>query len=802
MNYLHGSISHLSFFQSFFFLLGALFVLGYFGIPALLCGITVLGLLYLFGAPAWFLLSAGVILAFLVLPPLRKIVFTTNVMKFIRMRKLLPVISETEKTALEAGSIWVDGELFKGNPNFKKLLAEPLISLNDKEKQFIEGPCEELCRICDDEKSYKEQNLSSEVWAYLKKEKFFGLCIPTQYGGLGFSASAHSEVIHKLASKSIPLAITTMVPNSLGPAELLMHYGTDAQKNFYLPRLADGREIPCFGLTEPNAGSDAGSIQAQGIVFKDSDGALYLKLNWKKRYITLGAVSTVLGLAVKVLDPEGLLGKGTNLGITCVLVPSNLEGVRLGLRHDPLGVPFYNSPIEGQDVVVSIDQVIGGVAGIGQGWRMLMECLAAGRSISLPTYSTAASKKILRTTSSYARVRQQFGVPIWRFEGVDEVLAEMTALTYILEASRLYTVGALDKGIKPAVVSAITKYQSTEIHRQIALKAMDIWGGAGISLGTKNVIARYYTSAPISITVEGANILTRSMIIFGQGAIRCHPFAYQEIKALEENNISDFDRAFFGHIGRVIQNSCRLVFYTFTRANFVSAPSSKMSRYYKKLTWASTSFVVFSEAAMILFGGSLKFKEKIAGRFADILSWMYLITATLRRYESSKTQEEEAVVHYAVQFGFQKIDQAFQGIFQNFNIPVLGRIFRRVFLPWARINPFSASPSDKLGSKLTHQLINNSAFRDLLTLRGLYIPKDNEERMTQLEEAYKMCAEVESVSKKIERGIKDGVLSKGRGVSKFNEAVEKGVIQKTDLGLLTQYQSTHDLIVGVDSFKA
>jgi acyl-CoA dehydrogenase len=579
-----------------------------------------------------------------------------------------------------------------------------------------------------------------------------------------------------------------------------MHYGTDVQKNYYLPRLASGEEIPCFGLTEPNAGSDAGSIQAQGILFRGADEDLYLKLNWKKRYITLGAVSTILGLAVKILDPENLLGKGTDLGITCLLVPSNLQGVRLGLRHDPLGVPFCNSPIEGHDVIVSVDQVIGGLAGIGQGWRMLMECLAAGRSISLPTYSTAASKKILRATSSYAKVRHQFGVPIWRFEGIDEVLAEMTALTYILEASRLYTLGALDRGIKPAVVSAITKYQSTELHRHISIKAMDIWGGAGISLGTKNVIARYFMASPISITVEGANILTRSMIIFGQGAIRCHAFAYQEIKALDEDNIRAFDRAFAGHIARITQNLSRLMFFTLTRAAFTSSPSSKMSRYYKKLNWVSSSFVVLSEIAMIAMGGKLKFKEKIAGRFADILSWMYLITATLRRYESSKTKEEEAVVHYAAQFGFKKIEQAFQGIYQNFEVIGLSWIFRKIVLPWSRINSFSSSPSDQLGSKLTNQLINSEAFRDHLTLQGLYLPKDQEDRMAELEEAYKMSSEAELIVKKIERGIKDGTLSKGRASSKLKEAIEKDVILKNEAGLLSNYQLTHDRIVAVNAY--
>lgn len=743
----------------------------------------------------------GSILSLLFIVPLRKRFITSNLMKIIELLKLLPVISETEKTALEAGSIWVDGELFKGNPDHQKLMKEPLLQLTQKEKHFINTECEELCRLCNDEKAYLDQNLSDEVWGFLKREKFFGLCIPQEYGGLGFSASAHSEIIHKLSTRSIPLAITTMVPNSLGPAELLMHYGTQQQKNYYLPRLARGEEIPCFGLTEPNAGSDAGSIQAFGVLFKGDDGQLYLKMSWKKRYITLGAVSSLLGIAIKVSDPQLLLGRGKDLGITCVLVPSETQGVRLGLRHDPLGVPFYNSPIEGEDVLVSVDQVIGGVSGIGNGWRMLMECLAAGRSISLPSYSAGAAKKILRATSSYVKVRQQFGVPLWRFEGVDEVLAEMTAFTYILDASRMYTVASVDRGIKPAVVSAITKYQSTEIQRKIASKAMDLWGGAGISLGSNNIIARYYTSAPISITVEGANILTRSMIIFGQGAIRCHPYAYKEIKALQEKNISEFDSAFFGHSLHIIKNVLRLTLHSFTRATFAPAPNSKMSSYFKKLTWASTSFVVMSEIAMIVYGGKLKFKEKLTGRFADILSWMYLVTATLRRYESSKTLEEEDVVHFALKYGFYEIEQAFQGLYKNIDVPVLGWIFRKIVLPWSRLNPFDLYPSDQLGSSVTKKLVMNPKFRDLLTLNGVFLPNQKEDRMCQLEDAYNISSEVEILSKRIEKSIREGALSKGRVPHKIKEALEKGVIQSHEAKLFEAYQLTYEQIIAVNAYK-
>ena len=392
--------------------------------------------------------------------------------------------------------------------------------------------------------------------------------------------------------------------------------------------------------------------------------------------------------------------------------------------------------------------------------------------------------------------------PASRQKGVDEVLGEMAGLTYLLEASRLYTVGALDRGIKPAVVSAITKYQATEIHRLVASKAMDIWGGAGISLGTKNVIARHYQAAPISITVEGANILTRSMIIFGQGAIRCHPFAYQEIKALQEGDVTAFDRAFTGHIGRIVQNVCRLFVLTLTRAIFVRAPASRMACYYRKLNWASTAFVVMSEAAMLLFGGSLKFREKLTGRFADILSWMYLVTATLRRYEASKSPNEEILVHYAAQYGFQRIEGAFQGIYQNIDVPILGWIFKNVFLRWSRLNPFSAPPRDRLATQIVEKLIMDASLRDLLTHSGLYLPQDDSERVTQLEKAYDLVSEVDIVAKKISKAMRQGLLAKGRPHSRTQEALEQGLINRKEAEIMAQYKEMYERIIAVDAFPA
>ena len=452
--------------------------------------------------------------------PVRRALVTKTLVNILKKLNILPEISETERVALEAGSTWVDKEIFSGKPDFKAIAREPYKKISGEALDFINGPCEEVCKMVDDWDVYKKGDLPKEVWDYLKKEKFFGMIISKEYGGLGFSAIANSEVVAKLSSRSAPLAITVMVPNSLGPAELLSHYGTKEQKEHYLPRLADGREIPCFALTEPGAGSDAGGMTSNGVVFKDSDGSIKIRLNWEKRYITLAAVATVLGLAVKLKDPDNLLGKGKFPGITCVLVPADSKGVILGQRHNPMGVPFYNCPTRGEDVVVGIDQIIGGAEYAGRGWQMLMECLAVGRSISLPAQSTGGTKLVARVAGAYSAIRKQFGLEIGKFEGIEEPLARIGGFSYLLEASRIFTVGAVDSGIKPSVVSAIAKYNSTELFRTAINDGMDILGGAAISRGPRNILANGYIAAPIGITVEGANILTRSMIIFGQSGSR------------------------------------------------------------------------------------------------------------------------------------------------------------------------------------------------------------------------------------------------------------------------------------------
>eukprot|EP01047_Picozoa_sp_COSAG01_P002043 COSAG01_NODE_52_length_31456_cov_125.226648_1_plen_643_part_10 len=569
------------------------------------------------------------------IPFIRTILISLPIMKLLKKLALLPVISETERTALEAGDTWIDAELFSGKADFNKILKQKDLGLSKEEQAFLDGPTETLCEMIDDWEIHQNRDFNKKTWDYLKKEKFFGLIIPKAYGGLEFSARAHSDIIKKIASRSSPVAITAMVPNSLGPAELLIHYGTEEQKNHYLPKLAIGEEIPCFALTESHAGSDAGAMRSEGVVFKEDD-QIKIKINWKKRYITLAAISTVLGLAFKLRDPDNILEMGENIGITCALIPSDSKGITKNERHDPLGVPFFNCPIEGDNVIINIDQVIGGRAGIGKGWKMLMECLAAGRGISLPATCTAGIQYVTRITTAYTNIREQFSLPIGKFEGIKEPLAYMTGMSYIMEAARKYTCIALDQGKKPSVISAIMKYHSTEEFRTCLKHSMDILGGAAISKGPKNLLSNSYLSAPISITVEGANILTRCLMIFGQGAVRCHPYALDLIHSLEKNDENKFDKTFFKHSGHIIGNLTRYIVNTISRGHLCSAPCKGITKnYIKKLKWASSMFACYTDIAMSTMGGNLKRKESITARFADVFSWHYLASATLWHYENN-----------------------------------------------------------------------------------------------------------------------------------------------------------------------
>lgn len=721
------------------------------------------------------LIVAGVSLIFII-KPLRRLLISSFVMK--GMKKVLPKISETERTALEAGVVWVEKDLFSGKPDFSKLKKEPYPELTQDEKDFLAGPTEKLCQMIDDWSVWQKREVPPEVWDFIKKEKFLGMIIPKEYGGLGFSALAHGAVVEKISSHSIPVGVTIMVPNSLGPAELLAHYGTQAQKDRLLPKLASGEEIPCFGLTEPNAGSDAGSISSTGVIFKGDDGKLKLRLNWNKRWITLAAISTTIGLAIRVKDPEGLVGDEEDIGITCALVPASSKGVVVGHRHDPLGVPFYNCPTQGKDVVVDLDEcVVGGQNGLGKGWGMLMDCLGAGRGISLPSQSAGGGKVAFMAASSHAVVRKQFGLSIGKFEGVEEPLAQIGGLTYMIEACRTFTAGAIDRGITPPVITAIAKLQTTEAYRKIIVSGMDIVGGAAISRGPRNTLAHGYIAAPISITVEGANILTRTLMIFGQGALRAHPYAYKEVKAAEEGNVKDFDNAFWSHIGHVIRNIFRSVFLSFTRGYLsVGFSGGPLNSHYRKLAWTSASFAIMADIAMGSLGGSLKVKEKLTGRYADILSWMYLNLAVIKKFEAAGSKKEDLpFALYALEYGNNEIQKSFEGIFDNLKVPGLTWLFKGVIGRWARFNSIGRGPSDDLGHKVCKAMLSDSEQRQRLT-DGIFKPGADQLGLGKLEAAFKLSKLAEAAESKVKKAMKKKELPKKPIKDSLDEAVSKNII--------------------------
>ncbi|MCZ6633473.1 MAG: acyl-CoA dehydrogenase [bacterium] len=777
-------------------------VFGYVGAPLWLWTVLVGGVLWGIGISGWGWGVFGILGVIFNVRPIRRICVSFWVMKVLKSVGLLPAISETERTAIEAGTVWVEGELFSGKPDFKRLSEVPYPELTEAEQAFLEGPVEEVCRLTKDWDVHVQKDLPVEVWDFLKEKGFFGMVIPKAYGGLGFSASAHSAVVGKLGSRSLPLSITVMVPNSLGPGELLVHYGTEAQKQHYLPRLARGEEIPCFALTEPNAGSDAGSIQASGVVFKDEAGHLHLRLNWRKRYITLAAISTVIGLAFKLRDPGNLLGKGESPGITCALIPSDTPGVVLGKRHDPMGVPFVNAPIEGQDVLVSVDTIIGGIEGVGNGWYMLMESLAVGRGISLPAVSAIGAQFVARVTGAHATVRKQFGLSIGRFEGVEEVLARIGGWAYLMEAARVYTCSGLDEGARPAVVTAMVKYHLTELYRKVVNDGMDILGGNAISRGPRNLLAQSYMGLPIHITVEGANILTRCLIIFGQGAIRCHPYVYREIQALGAGDVDGFDRAFFGHVGHVVRNLFRALFLTLSRGYFARSPvRGPAARYYRKLAWASASFALLSDLALGMLGGQLKRREKISGRFADIFSWMYLGTATLRRFEARGRQPGELpFLHWCLESALTQVQLGFEGLFQNINLPGLGWIFRGPLTLWWRINPIAKPPSDVLGNQIARVLQHPGTERDALT-GGIFVSLDEEEALGRLERAFRLSFESEAVERKIRDAVRNGTLTRDRPERLLAKALELGLVDSAEARLLQEAEAARNETIQVDQFR-
>lgn len=781
--------------------LAVLAVLGYTGAPLPAWAAAGATALYGFGVRNKFVWAAyGVLVAAFNVPAFRKRL-SKGMMDLMDALQFLPEISETERIAIDAGNVWMDAELFSGKPDLEALNSQPYDDISAEERAFLDGPVQEVCDMSNEWDIMQRGDLREEVWQYLREKKFFGIIVPKEYGGLGFSAKANSMIVKKLGTCSLPLSITVMVPNSLGPAELLLEYGTEEQKDHYLPRLATGEDIPSFALTEPNAGSDAGAMESHGEVFRDDDGELKIRLNWKKRYISLAAVSSILGLAFNLHDPDDLLGKGENLGITCALVPTDLDGVVLGKRHDPLGIPFYNCPTQGHDVVVPLDAIIGGAEGAGEGWKMLMNALSAGRGISLPAQGTGAGQYVTRVAGAHAAIRQQFGLSIGKFEGIEEPLARIAGYTYLADAGRRYTVNGIDKGEKPAVISAIMKYNLTELQRDVINDGMDILAGNGISRGPNNLLAPAYQGVPISITVEGANILTRTMMIFGQGAIRCHPYALEEIEALMDGDVDRFDGAFWKHIGHVVQNTFRSLGLSLTRGRLARSPvGGPAAPYWKKIAWASASFAILADLAMGSLGGALKRKEKLTGRFADILSWMYLGAATLRRFEAEGRQEEhEPYMHWAMQECLRRIQEGFDGLLENLEVPGLTWFFRYVAAPWSRFNTLGEGPSDALGGEVAAGIQTEGGAREWLT-DGVYMPDREDHPLRQLERAFALSREEYHIGQKVKAAIKRGDLPKKRLPKLVDLAVERGVITEEERDTIHRAEQEREEYVKVDAF--
>jgi acyl-CoA dehydrogenase len=742
--------------------------------------------------------------AVLVLPQLRRTLLSDSLLAWFR--KALPQVSQTEQEALDAGTVWWDGDLFSGRPDWAKLLAVPKPQLNAEEQAFLDGPVETLCRMLDDWKVTHELNdLPPEAWQFIKDNGFLGMIIPKQYGGMGFSALAHSQVVMKLASRNPTACVSVMVPNSLGPAELLLHYGTDEQKNHYLPRLAKGLEMPCFALTSPEAGSDAGGIPDYGVVCRGQHlgrEVLGMRVTWDKRYITLGPIATLLGLAFKLYDPDRLLGGETDLGITLALIPTDHAGVNIGRRHFPLNAAFMNGPNSGKDVFIPMDWVIGGQARVGQGWRMLMECLAAGRSISLPSSVTGGAKVAARTTGAYSRVRTQFKLPIGKFEGVEEALARIGGNTYAMDAARVMTAGAVDLGEKPSVLSAIVKYHCTERGRQVINDAMDVHGGKGICLGPNNYLGRGYQQIPIGITVEGANILTRSMIIFGQGAIRCHPYVLEEIAATREADAQAasrrFDAALWGHVGFLAANAARSLWLSLTGARFAAVPGAEELRpYLRNLTRLSAGFALAADLAMLFLGGSLKRKEKISARLGDILSQLYLASCVVKRYHDEGAQQMDlSFAEWALQDCEQKMQEAFFGLFENFPVRPAAWLLRAVLFPYGRT--FRA-PSDQLGQRVARLLMEPSFARDRLTA-GMFLLRHESDPVGRLDVALDMVAPAEAVDAKIRAAVKSGSVAGLTQQEQARAALDAGVIDAQALDVLTRYEAVRRACIMVDDF--
>ncbi|MGV8943554.1 acyl-CoA dehydrogenase [Thermomonas sp.] len=740
----------------------------------------------------------------LLIPQIRKPYITTPLLGFYT--KILPPLSDTERTALEAGTVGFEGELFSGKPDWKQLLDLPKPELTAEEQAFLDGPCETLCQMTDDwDITHVRADLPPELWDYIKRNKFFGLNIPTEYGGLGFSALMNHKVIQKLASLSAVVSSTVGVPNSLGPAELLMHYGTEEQKQQYLPRLADGRDVPCFALTGPFAGSDATSIPDYGIVCMgewNGINVLGIRLTLNKRYITLAPVATLIGVAFRMYDPDGLLGDKRDIGISLALVPADTAGLDIGRRHFPLNSPFQNGPIHGKDVFVPLSQLIGGEDQAGKGWQMLMECLSIGRSITLPSTASGGSKMGAVAVGSYARIRKQFGLSIGRFEGVEEALARLTGNAYACSALSEATAAAVQRGENPAVPSTIAKYHCTEMGRRASIDSMDILGGKGIILGPRNFAGRSWQAAPIAITVEGANIMTRSLMIFGQGAILCHPWVMKEMKSAQledpKARIDGFDAALFGHIGFAISNAVRSWWFGLTGARIGSAPGDgDTRRYFRKLNRYSAALAVMADTSMLMLGGKLKFKESLSGRLGDVLSQLYIVSAMLKRHQDAGNPVgDQPLLAWAIHDAVNKIETALSGALRNFPIRPVGYVLWMLIFPWGRR---AQAPSDRLGHKVAALMMTPCDARERMA-EGIYTtPLANNPAGRIISYLPKVIL-AEPVERKLLKALKNSDIEALEFDAQLDEGVREGWITADERVQLEELRAiTLDAIM-VDDF--
>jgi acyl-CoA dehydrogenase len=796
--------------MEFFIAILTILVLAFFQIPLLLAFLGFGLLLSLFtwvhGFNILMLLVWLVFLnamLFFNVPSLRRRYLTQKILTQVQNR--LPTISKTEQEALDAGDVWWEKELFCGQPNWQQFLQIPEPSLSAAEQAFLANQVVTLCAMLDDWKIvHEDHDLPQEVWNYLKKERFFGLVIPKEYSGHGFSAYAHSTIILQIATRSYSAAVDIMVPNSVGLAEFLLLHGTEQQKQYFLPRFARGEEIPCFALTGPEAGSDAGAMLDSGVVCYDDwqgERILGIRLNWEKRYITLAPVATMIGLAFKMYDPDHLLGTQTDIGITLAMIPRQQPGISIGARHLPLFMAFLNGPIYGKDVFIPLDWLIGGAKMRGKGWAMMMECLSVGRGISLPALSTATAKLAYRMTSAYVKLRQQFHVSIGCFEGIKESLARIGAFTYLCEATRMFTASAIDQNIKPAIATAISKYHLTELSRKILNDAMDIHGGRTIQLGPLNYLAHYYVASPINITVEGANILTRNLIIFGQGALRCHPYIQKEIVAIHQQDpklrLHHFDRLFFKHLGYLLRNGVRTFFYGITGGRWIRVPvRGGVAKYYRQLTRMSSALALVSDMALGVLGGKLKQRERLSARLGDVLSYLYLGSAVLKYYQDhDKPAGDLCFVEWILTYCLNQIQNALAGFLTNFPKPILASFVAKIIFPWGKNYRV---PLDAQDHCIANAMMQLTELRERLT-QYVYLGSENDICYC-MEKALQEMYAVESAYAKLSGFKKGEISSENSLVAHLNAARDANIISDEEVSLLLKFEQQRSEVIKVDEF--